>query len=128
MVTRGIIVVALAWVLAFPVGLDALGVWIALAVGIVLDALYMWIRWQRDTWLDVALHKSEIYRRHLRHLSTDVQQVYLREIRTPLMAVPSTLEIVNEAGVTYRLPEREVNITFADGHYQSSEARTVLDS
>jgi putative MATE family efflux protein len=117
MVTRGVIAVALAWVLAFPVGLGSVGVWIALAVGIVLDALYMWIRWQRDTWLTVALHQSEIYRRHLRHLSVEVQQEYLRDVRTPLMAVPSTLEVVQEAGVTYRQPDREVRFRFADGHF-----------
>jgi hypothetical protein len=99
------------------VGLGSVGVWIALAVGIVLDALYMWIRWQRDTWLTVALHQSEIYRRHLRHLSVEVQQEYLRDVRTPLMAVPSTLEVVQEAGVTYRQPDREVRFRFADGHF-----------
>ncbi len=117
MFTRGVIAVALAWFLAFPIGLGSNGVWIALAVGIVLDALYMWIRWQRDSWIDVALHKSEIYRRHLRHLPTAVQQEYLRTVRTPLMAVPSTLELVHDDGVTYRQPEREIAVHFIDGRY-----------
>jgi len=103
------------------VGLGSLGVWIALVVGIVLDTLYMWVRWQRDTWLDVALHKSEIYRRHLRNLAHEIQQNYLREIRTPLMAVPSTLEQIHDEGVTYRLPDREVKIEFADGYYRALE-------
>ncbi len=120
MVTRGVIAVSLAWFLAFPVGLGSLGVWIALVVGIVLDALYMWVRWQRDTWLDVALHKSEIYRQHLRHLPEEVQQQYLREVRMPFMAVPSALEQVHERGVTYQLPEREVHIRFADGGYEEN--------
>ncbi|MCB0109162.1 MAG: MATE family efflux transporter [Caldilineaceae bacterium] len=121
MVTRGIVSVSLAWILAFPVGLGSLGVWIALVVGIVLDTLYMWVRWQRDTWLDVALHKSEIYRRHLRNLAHEIQQNYLREIRTPLMAVPSTLEQIHDEGVTYRLPDREVKIEFANGYYRALE-------
>jgi len=121
MITRGLIVVTLAWFLAFPMGLGSIGVWIALAVGIVLDALYMWIRWQRDSWIDVALSKSEIYRRHLRHLPRAAQQEYLRTVRTPLMAVPSTLELVHDAGVTYRLPAREVTFRFAGEGYHEEQ-------
>ncbi len=116
-VTRGLIAVALAWLLAFPLGFGSLGVWIALAVGVVLDALYMGWRWRANAWLAVALHKSEVYRRHLRHLSNAEQQQYLREVRTPLMAVPSTLEQVDDEGVTYRLPDRSVQFQFAGGHY-----------
>lgn len=125
MITRGVIAVTLAWVLAFPVGLGSLGVWIALAIGNILDALYMGLRWRADHWLTVALHKSEVYRRHLRHLSADVQQKFLREVRTPLMAVPSTLEQVHERGVTYRLPDREMNFEFGDDRYRSLESSTA---
>lgn len=117
MVTRGVIAVVLAWLFAFPVGLGSLGVWIALAIGNILDALYMGLRWRGDNWLTVGLHKSELYRRHLHQLPEDVQQQYLREVRTPLMAVPSTLELVNDESVTYRLPDREVQIHFVDGRY-----------
>lgn len=119
MMTRGVIAVALAWILAFPVGLGSLGVWIALVVGIILDALYMWVRWQRDTWLDVALRKSEIYRRHLRHLPEPIQQQYLREVRAPHMAVPATVEVVDDEGVTYRSPEERVRYRFSEGSYQT---------
>lgn len=121
MVTRGVVTVLLAWLLAFPVGMGSMGVWIALVVGIVTDAIYMWVRWQRDTWLDVALQKSEIYRRHLRHLAQAVQQRYLREVRSPLMAVPATIELVHDQGVIYRQSDRELNFHFADGNYRPVE-------
>jgi len=118
MITRGLIAVGLAWLLAFPVGLGSLGVWIALAVGNILDALYMGLRWRADHWLTVALHKSELYRRHLRHLPDQVQQEFLREVRTPVMALPSTLEIITDTGVIYRQPNEEAQFDFSDGRYQ----------
>lgn len=120
MVTRAVVAVALAYILAFPVGLGSLGVWIALAIGIVLDAIYMGIRWRSNVWLDVALHKSDLYRTHLRHLPKAVQEQYLREVRTPLMATPTARERVGAEGVVYVLPGREVSVTFACENYQLS--------
>jgi len=121
MVTRAVVAVALAYLLAFPLGFGSLGVWIALAIGIVLDAIYMGLRWRSNIWLDVALHKSALYRTHLRHLPKAVQQQYLREVRTPLMAEPTARERVDEKGVLYRLPEREVAVHFVDQCYHLVE-------
>ena len=118
MVTRAVVAVALAYILAFPVGLGSLGVWIALAIGIVLDAIYMGIRWRSNVWLDVALHQSDLYRIHLRHLPKAVQEQYLREVRTPLMATPTARERVDAQGVVYVLPDREVTVRFNDQAYQ----------
>jgi putative MATE family efflux protein len=120
MVTRAVVAVALAYLLAFPVGLGSLGVWIALAIGIVLDAIYMGIRWRSNVWLDVALHQSDLYRTHLRHLPKAVQEQYLREVRTPLMATPTARERVDAQAVVYVLPGQEVAVTFAGASYQLS--------
>ena len=91
----------LAYLLAFTLGLGSRGVWIALAIGIALDALFMGLRWRSNAWLKVALHKTELYRQHLHVLPAQIQEQYLRDIRTPLMAHPSAQEQVDEAGVIY---------------------------
>lgn len=121
MVTRAVVAVALAYILAFPLGLGSLGVWIALAIGIVLDAIYMGIRWRSNVWLDVALHKSQLYRTHLRHLPKATQQSYLHEVRTPLMAEPTARERVEADQVVYTLSDREVVVRFRGEGYQLAE-------
>jgi putative MATE family efflux protein len=118
MVTRALISVSLAWVLAFPVGMGSLGVWIALAVGVVLEAIYMSWRWRGDTWLQVALSKTDLYRTHLRHLSRDFQQRFLAEVRGPLMAQVGTREVVDADGVLYVGEDGEVRVSFAGGRWQ----------
>jgi len=121
MFNRAIVTLAVAYVFAFPLGFGATGVWAALVVGTVLDALYMWWRWRGKTWFKVALHKTEVYRQHLRYLPPEIQQQYLREIRTPLMAEPTAQEKVEVDGVVYVLPDREVKIHFDNGSYQLEE-------
>lgn len=121
MVTRAVVAVTLAYVLAFPLGFGSLGVWIALAIGTVLDAIYMGILWHSNVWLDVALHKSDLYRTHLHHLSTASQQEYLREVRTPLMAEPTARERVETERVVYLLPDREVIVSFNGEGYHLVE-------
>lgn len=118
MVTRALIAVSLAWVLAFPAGMGSLGVWIALAVGVVLEAIYMSWRWRGDTWLKVALGKTELYRTHLRHLPDDVQQRYLAEMRGPLMGQPGTREVVDTSGVVYAGTDGDVRVSFAGGSWR----------
>lgn len=119
-VTRTLVSVVLAWLLAFPLGMGSLGIWIALAIGIVLEALYMWLRWRSTTWLNVALHRTDLYRRHLRYLPETAQQQYLAEIRTPLMAHPDAREQVDENGVVYRLHDGNVRV-----HFEGERYRTV---
>lgn len=117
-VTRALVSVSLAWFLAFPLGMGSTGVWYALAIGMVLEAVYMGLRWRGDVWLKVALHQSEIYRRHLRHLPADTQQRYLREIRMPMMAHPNTRELIDDEGVVYTGPNREaVRVRFDAAGY-----------
>ncbi|MEZ4861938.1 MAG: MATE family efflux transporter [Caldilineaceae bacterium] len=118
MFTRAIVAVSLAWLFAFPLGLGSLGVWYALAIGNILDATYMGWRWRGSAWLQVALHKTALYRQHLRNLPAAIQQQYLREIRTPLMALPTAREQVDDAGVRYLVPEHEVQIRFEAAGYQ----------
>jgi putative MATE family efflux protein len=119
LLTRTLIAITLAYVLAFPLGMGSLGVWVGLAIGTVLEAIYMAIRWRGNSWLAVALHKTELYRRHLHHLPPPVQQQYLRDIRTPLMAHPTARERVDDEGVVYLLPDREVKIRFDAASYQA---------
>jgi putative MATE family efflux protein len=117
--TRALVSVALAYVLAFPLGMGSTGVWIALAIGIVLDAIYMGLRWRGRSWLRVALHQSEVYRTYLRHLPEAIQQQYLREIRSPFMAQPGARELVDEQGVLYHLPKGAVRVHFDQGRYKA---------
>lgn len=118
MVTRAVITVGLAYVLAFPLGMGYIGVWWALAIGTILDAIYMGLRWRGKAWLSVALHKSALYRQHLFQLPEALQQKYLREVRQPLMAAPTVREQVNPDDVIYTLPDKRVKVTFdADDYY-----------
>jgi Na+-driven multidrug efflux pump len=116
-VTRTLVSVVLAWLLAFPLGMGSMGIWIALAIGIVLEAIYMWTRWRGNTWLNVALHGTDLYRRHLRHLPHPIQQQYLAEIRSPLMAHPDAREQIDENGVVYRLHDGDVWVQFHGERY-----------
>ncbi len=108
----------LAWLFAFPLGLGSTGVWYALAIGVALDGLIMGMRWRGKAWLDVAMHRTELYRRHLRYLDDGLQQQYLADIRTPLMAQPGVREQVEDEQVVYTLPGQPVHVRFAAGSYQ----------
>lgn len=116
--TRALVAVGLAWLLAFPLQMGSIGVWYALAIGVVLDALYMGLRWRGRAWLQVALRKTELYRKHLRHLPEAIQQQYLREIRTPLMAQSGVREEVNDEAVIYHALDSKVRVEFQDKQYQ----------
>ena len=104
--TRAIGALSLAYLLAIIWGYGSVGVWIALALGMVFEGIYMGWRWRGDVWLRVALHKTTLYRQHLHHLPLTVQAHYLREVRTPLMAQPQTVEQVNGTGVVYQTADQ----------------------
>ena len=118
MLNKALLTVALAYLFAFPLGWGSTGVWLALVVGTVLDGLYMGLRWRGSAWYRVALHKTAIYRQHLRHLPEETQQRYLQDIRTPLMADPSAREYIEPDRVIYTLADREVQVQFEGSGYQ----------
>ena len=121
-VARALVAVTLAYVLAMVVGLGSVGVWIGLAVGIVLDAAIMGFRWHGSAWIRVALHRTALYREYLHNLSPGAQQRYLREVRTPLMAVGDTHEAVGADGVIYSQPDKLVIVHFNGDGYQTEVA------
>ncbi|MCB9433476.1 MAG: MATE family efflux transporter [Ardenticatenaceae bacterium] len=117
LIGRAIGGVALAYLLAVIMGYGSLGVWWALALSQVFEAVYMIYRWRGEAWLRVALRKTAVYRQHLHHLPEQIQQQFLREIRTPLMATPTALELVQEDGVVYQLPDGDKTVHFTDNNY-----------
>ena len=120
MLFRGIAAIALAYLFAFPLGFGSTGVWWALAISVVLNSIFMMWRWRSKAWQSVALKKTELYRKHLHHLSLDVQNEFLETIRTPQMAIPATVEIVHDGGVTYQQPEKNVNLIFKEHTFEFS--------
>ncbi|MEX1018650.1 MAG: MATE family efflux transporter [Litorilinea sp.] len=116
-VARTFIAVGSAWLLAFPLGMGSVGVWIGLAIGTVAEAIYMGIRWRGRAWEVVALRKTDVYRQHLHRLPDAVQAQYLREVRTPFMALPAAREKVSDEGVVYLLSDRQVVVRFENGGY-----------
>ncbi|MCB8943722.1 MAG: MATE family efflux transporter [Ardenticatenaceae bacterium] len=116
--TRAAGSVTLAYLLGIVLGYGSTGVWWALALGMVGEAVYMAWRWRGDVWLEVALHKTDLYRQHLHHLPAAVQEQFLREVRAPLMARPFTLEQVNETGVVYQTADHTVTVHFSAEGYE----------
>jgi putative MATE family efflux protein len=126
MLTRALGSVTLAYLLAIVLGYGSVGVWWALALGMMFEGIYMGWRWRGDVWLRVALRKTDLYRQHLHQLSPSIQAQYLREVRTPLMARPQTTEQVNGSTVVYQtavspsdksLPQ-PVTIRFSANNYE----------
>ena len=118
LMSRGVVSIGLAWLFAFPLGFGSTGIWVALAIGISLDGLLLAYRWWSRVWLNVALHKSEVYRQHLQYLPTSVSQQFLQDVRAPLMAQPTALEIVDADGVVYQLEKDAVHIEFDQSAYR----------
>lgn len=114
---RALLAIGLAYLFAFPLGFGAVGVWYALAISIVLNGLYMLWRWRSDAWQTVALHKTAVYRTHLHRLPEAVQARYLETVRTPMMAVADTVELVDERGVVYKRPFQQVSFQFENGGF-----------
>lgn len=121
MFTRGLSTVVCAYVLAIVLGWGADGVWYGIAIGTVLDAIYMGWRWKGNAWLKVAIEKAPIYREHLSKLPQSVVELYLRDIRAPLMAETGAFEEVTSDGVVYHLEKREIEIQFSSQSYKVVE-------
>ena len=117
MTSRAIVAVALSQILAIWLDMGSIGVWYAIAIGNTVDAVIMAIRWRSKAWIQVALHKSALYRTHLRHLSAKVQQAYLTEIKSPLMALAGAREWVDPEQVRYTTPDGEYTVSFGADNY-----------
>lgn len=123
---RWIIIVPLAYFLAIQQEMGVIGVWLALVTGTVVTALYVSARWLNQGWLEVALHKTDIYRNHLKHLPKTAMTSFLQTVRTPAMALPKATEHVDERGVYYQLQEGQVHIAFRDDDFQITEGYELL--
>ncbi len=101
---RNLATLVLAWLFAFHLQWDYYGIWLAILIGRSLDAMAMiWI-WRRKKWLDVSLRKSEIFRRHLGALSENARNIFLINIREPLLANDAVVEHVMEREIKYLQP------------------------
>jgi putative MATE family efflux protein len=98
---RWLVVVPLAWLLGAWGPLGTTGVWWALFLGIVVQASWVALRWRRGGWLEVALRRSEVWRRHLHRLDAETRAAFLDGVRTPAMAHDGTREVVTGDGVRY---------------------------
>jgi Na+-driven multidrug efflux pump len=100
-VGRWLVVVPFAWLLGAWGPWGTTGVWWALFLGIVVQASWVAFRWRRGGWLEVALQRSEVWRRHLQRLDADARAAFLDDVRTPAMAEDGTREVVTAEGVHY---------------------------
>ena len=119
---RWLIGVPTAYLLAVVLGMGPAGVWWGLVAGTAVAGIYVLIRWQGGRWADVALRKTDLYRRHLVNLPEETRERYLREIRTSLMARPGATEHIEEANVRYQLGQSgSVRIHFTAQDYQVAQ-------
>jgi hypothetical protein len=125
---RWLTVVPLAALFGLTLGWGAVGVWWALVIGTTVSALYVLWRWRSRRWAEVALHKSKLYRFHLKTLPQERQQYYLQDVRSPLMALDGVTEHVDEEGVRYRLEHGEVAVRFERGSYYLASGQQWLDA
>ena len=121
---RWLLVVPLAYLLALRLDFGVNGVWWALVAGTTFQAIYIFFRWRSKGWLEVALHKTEIYRRHLYHLSPTVTEHFLNTVRAPVMALDEATEHVSDTGVSYHLEEgEEVQVAFEQNGFEVQEGK-----
>ena len=66
-----------------------------------------------------ALEKTAIYRTHLKHLTPDSLDRYLKEVRRPIMSRKRTLELVKEDRVEYLSDGKIEAFVFRNGTYES---------
>jgi len=114
---RNITAIILAYIFAFPMGMDFMGVWYGIIIGRFVDAIYLWVVWRSQKWKYVALKKTAIYRKHLHRLSVATLQSFLSEYRSPQMLQPSTIEIVRDSSVVYKRPHEIIEVNFENGEY-----------
>lgn len=116
-INRNMIQLGVGYLLAFPLGMGYVGVWLGIVVGRVLDSITMSYVWAKQKWLFVALEKTDIFRVHLKNLSDQNLQKYLTEVRTPLMQTKGTIEKVSAKKVIYQKGDFKKVVRFQRGDY-----------
>lgn len=124
LVGRWLLSVPLAYLLALRLGMGPSGVWWALAAGTVLQATITLWRWLGRGWLRVAIRQTTLWREHLHDQPLEVRRRYLREVRTPLMAIDGVIEEVDEAGVHYEKDGLDVKVRFHPGDFEVARRET----
>lgn len=117
-VGRWLVVLPLAWWWALGLGWGVDGVWWAFVAGLSVQAGLVALRFWRGRWLDVALRRSRIYRLHLSRLDETERARFLREVRTPRMAVEETTERVSDDAIEYRWPGGSERWRVRDGRLE----------
>lgn len=117
LIGRNLLTIFLAWWLALPLGMGAVGVWYGMVLGRIVDGLYMWWVWRQRKWLQVALEQTPLFRKHLKMLSAIDLEKYLTQIRSVYMAIPKTVEVVRENSVLYKTPDQNIEVAFKDRSY-----------
>ncbi len=107
----------LAYFLAITLGFGVNGVWWAMGLSMIVSAVYVMVRWTSGKWRDVALKKTDVYRFHLKHLDPLVQQRFLEEVRTPMMAQLDVQETVDAERVHYQTNKENVFVHFSKNGY-----------
>lgn len=123
---RWVVVVPVAWFLAFPLGWGIEGVWWALFLGTGVSALWVWLRWRSRAWVGVALRGSPLYREYLRPLPEDARQRFLEEVRAPLLSLQGVTERVDEMGVRYFVGGETVRVAFSEEDFTIPEGAHLL--
>jgi len=122
---RWLTVIPLAYLLALTLNLGVVGVWIALVSGSAVSGIYVLFRWRSNAWLNVALHKTMLYRKHLKGLPTAELSQFLTQVRTPLMALPNATEHVNDSGVDYHLLDGNLSFQFTNAGYKVTTGESL---
>ncbi len=122
---RAIVGTALAYLFAFTLGWDTIGIWYALVLAIMGNGIFMLFMWAWRPWSDVALSKTALYRTHLKALSKHVQQTYLAEVKAPFMAIEGIVEAVSDEGVIYANAEQSTQVLFTGPQYEVQQTQFV---
>ncbi len=116
-VFRTVIALGLAYLFAFVLGGDIIGIWWSLTVSTTLNGLFILWMWIRRPWSQVALRKSAIWRTHLQHLTADKQSEFLSTVKAPLMAIEGMVENVSESSVVYSDGKQTTEVKFTEGSF-----------
>lgn len=115
---RAVIVLPLAYLFGVTLGYGLPGIWWAIIVGSIVQAAVVMVRWRGNKWITIALHRSVVFQEHLRHLSRGLQQKFVNEVRTPLMAVRNMQEFVRDDHVIYEGRGEQYRVEFSEDNFR----------